>query len=221
MFPSQTCLAVLDSDQWYSCTLEFSSVDSKKRYQYAEWNNETIIIRDHSQGRGSYLLVDGNVWQPLKELNYKRKTVITTSKIMTADPRQQGPVESLDTYLKDLTAKFRRINISDADKMRYFVQGLRANLREPVLLKQPKSFREAEEMARLASAVKTTMNNSNETMADQLNKLTKTLNNMAAGTSGQSNTSQQQAMQTQLDAIANQDSKWPAYAHTWNSSDCY
>ena len=46
--------------------------------------------------------------------------------------RQQGPVESLDTYLTDLTAKFRRINISDADKMRYFVQGLRANLRETV-----------------------------------------------------------------------------------------
>ena len=115
--------------------------------------------------------------------------------------RQQGPVESLDTYLTDLTAKFRRINISDADKMRYFVQGLRANLRETVLLKQPKSFREAEEMARLAAAVKTTMGNSNETMAVQLNNLTKTLNTMVAGTSSPSNTCQQQAMQTQLDVI--------------------
>ena len=54
--------------------------------------------------------------------------------------RQQGPVEPLDTYLTDLTGKFRRINISDADKMRYFVQGLRADLKETVLLKQPKTF---------------------------------------------------------------------------------
>ena len=46
--------------------------------------------------------------------------------------RQQGPVESLDTYLNELTSKFRRINISDTDKMRYFVQGLRADIKETV-----------------------------------------------------------------------------------------
>ena len=74
--------------------------------------------------------------------------------------RQQGPVESLDTYLNDL--KFCRVKISDADKMRHFVQGLRADLRETVLLKQRKSFQEAEQIAGLAAAVKTTMNNSNQ-----------------------------------------------------------
>ena len=115
--------------------------------------------------------------------------------------RQQGPVESLDTFLNDLTSKFRRINISDYDKMRYFVQGLRADLKETVLLKQPKSFQEAEEMARLAAAVKTTMNNSNETMASQLSNLTKTLNTMVAGTSSPANTSQLQALQTQIDVM--------------------
>ncbi|KAL9960522.1 hypothetical protein ACROYT_G033994 [Oculina patagonica] len=72
--------------------------------------------------------------------------------------RQQGSIESLDTYLTDLTNKFRRLNITDAEKMRYFVQGLRPEIRETVLLKQPKSFREAEEIARLTCAVKTTMN---------------------------------------------------------------
>ena len=111
--------------------------------------------------------------------------------------RQQGPVESLDTYLNDLTSKFRRINISDSDKMRYFVQGLRAQLKETVLLKQPKSFHEAEEMARLASTVKTTMNNSQETMTVQLNNLTKTLTSLAAGGTSQSNASQSY-IQTQL-----------------------
>ena len=106
---------------------------------------------------------------------------------------QQGPVESLDTYLNDLTSKFRRINISDTDKMRYFVQGLRADIKEIVLLKQPKSFQEGEEMARLASTVKTTMNNSNETMAARLDNLTKTLNTLAAGTSNSTNSAQQQS----------------------------
>ncbi|KAL9975543.1 hypothetical protein ACROYT_G012715 [Oculina patagonica] len=72
--------------------------------------------------------------------------------------RQQGSIEPLDTYLTDLTNKFRRLNITDAEKMRYFVQGLRPEIRETVLLKQPKSFREAEEIARLTCAVKTTMN---------------------------------------------------------------
>ena len=115
--------------------------------------------------------------------------------------RQQGPVEPLDTYLTDLTGKFRRINISDADKMRYFVQGLRADLRETVLLKQPKTFREAEEMARLASAVKTTMSNSNETVTIQLNNLTKTLNTLVANSNSPVSTNQQQSLQTQVETL--------------------
>ena len=115
--------------------------------------------------------------------------------------RQQGPVEPLDTYLTDLTGKFRRINISDADKMRYFVQGLRADLKETVLLKQPKTFREAEEMARLASAVKTTMSNSNETVTIQLNNLTKTLNTLVANSNSPVSTNQQQSLQTQVETL--------------------
>ena len=115
--------------------------------------------------------------------------------------RQQGPVEPLDTYLTDLTGKFRRINISDADKMRYFVQGLRADLKETVLLKQPKTFREAEEMARLASAVKTTMSNSNETVTIQLNNLTKTLNTLVANSNSPVSTNQQQSLQTQIETL--------------------
>ena len=113
-------------------------------------------------------------------------------------------MEPLDTYLTDLTGKFRRINISDADKMRYFVQGLRADLRETVLLKQPKTFREAEEMARLASAVKTTMSNSNETVTIQLNNLTKTLNTLVANSNSAVSTNQQQSLQTQIETLKQQ-----------------
>ena len=93
--------------------------------------------------------------------------------------RQQGPLEPLDVYLTDLTNKFRRLNISDADKMRYFVQGLRSDVRETVLLKQPRTFREAQEMARLACAVKTTMNNFPEdSLPTQVTNLTQTMNSL-------------------------------------------
>ena len=96
--------------------------------------------------------------------------------------RQQGASESLDTYLTDLTNKFRRLNISDADKMRYFVQGLRPDVRKTVLLRQPKTFREAEEMARLACSVETTMSRVPDgPMSTQLNNLSQALNLLAAG----------------------------------------
>ena len=93
--------------------------------------------------------------------------------------RQQGPLEPLDVYLTDLTNKFRRLNISDADKMRYFVQGLRSDVRETVLLKQPRTFREAQEMARLACAVKTTINNfPQDSLSTQVTSLTQTMNSL-------------------------------------------
>ena len=76
--------------------------------------------------------------------------------------RQQGELEPLDTYLTELTNNFRRLHITDVEKMRYFVQGLRSEVRKAVLMKQPKSFREAEKMARLACSVKNTMKTSQE-----------------------------------------------------------
>ena len=90
--------------------------------------------------------------------------------------RQQGAVESLDTYLTDLMNKFRRLKIADADKMRYFVQGLRPEICETVLLKQPRIFCEAEKMARLACAVKTTMNNAPDgNMTAQIHNLSRSV----------------------------------------------
>ena len=68
--------------------------------------------------------------------------------------------------------------------MRYFVQGLKPDVRETVLLRQPRTFREAQEMARLACAVKTTMNNFPEsTLAAQVNNLSQAVNSfLATGT---------------------------------------
>ena len=86
--------------------------------------------------------------------------------------RQQGELEPLDTYLTELTNSFRRLHITDAEKMRYFVQGLRSEIRKAVLMKQPKSFREAEKMARLACSVENTPNRSREnSVAAQIGNL--------------------------------------------------
>ncbi|KAJ7385961.1 hypothetical protein OS493_012290 [Desmophyllum pertusum] len=66
--------------------------------------------------------------------------------------------------------------------MRYFVQGLRPEIRETVLLRQPKTFREAEEIARLTCAVKTTMSNPTEisNVSTQLENLSRTMNTLFA-----------------------------------------
>ena len=63
--------------------------------------------------------------------------------------------------------------------MRYFVQGLRSDVRETVLLKQPQTFREAQEMARLARDVKTTINNfPQDSLSTQVTNLTQTMNSL-------------------------------------------
>ena len=63
--------------------------------------------------------------------------------------------------------------------MRYFGQGLRSDVRETVLLKEPRKFREAQEMARLACAVKTTMNNfPQDSLSTQVTNLTQTMNSL-------------------------------------------
>ena len=93
--------------------------------------------------------------------------------------RQQGELEPLDTYLTELTNNFRRLHITDAEKMRYFVQGLRSEIRKAVLMKQPKSFREAEKMARLACSVENTMNTSREnSVAAQIGNLSQTVKSL-------------------------------------------
>ena len=56
-------------------------------------------------------------------------------------------------------------------------------------------------MARLASAVKTTMSNSNETVTIQLNNLTKTLNTLVANSNSPVSTNQQQSLQTQVETL--------------------
>ena len=63
--------------------------------------------------------------------------------------------------------------------MRYFIQGIKSDVRETVLLKQPRTFREAQEMARLVCAVKANMNNfPHDSLSTQVNNLMPTMNSL-------------------------------------------
>ena len=63
--------------------------------------------------------------------------------------------------------------------MRYFIQGIRSDVRETVLLKQPRTFRAAQEMARLVCAVKANMTNfPHDSLSTQVNNLTSTMNSL-------------------------------------------
>ena len=66
--------------------------------------------------------------------------------------RRMREGETLDTYTDDVNAKCRRLNLADADCLQIFVQGLKNDLKEYVLLQQPLTFLEAQNAAQLKQA---------------------------------------------------------------------
>ena len=67
--------------------------------------------------------------------------------------RRQAPSETLDHYLTDICTKFRRLGLTNKEKMTYFLQGLRPEIRQLVYMKEPKTFAEAEKAARFAESI--------------------------------------------------------------------
>ena len=61
----------------------------------------------------------------------------------------QGPQEPIEKFLADLNEKFSCLNLRDEDKLSYLIQGLRADIQAEVLKKEPKTYAEAEDTARL------------------------------------------------------------------------
>ena len=67
--------------------------------------------------------------------------------------RRQGPQEPTEKFLADLNEKFSCFNLRDEDKLSYLVQGLRADIQAEVLKKEPKTYAEAEDTARLIYSI--------------------------------------------------------------------
>ena len=67
--------------------------------------------------------------------------------------RKQGPTEPLSMYTEDIIKKSQRLALSDKDLMNVFINVLCDEIKTHVILNQPKSFAEAENLARLREAV--------------------------------------------------------------------
>ena len=67
--------------------------------------------------------------------------------------RKQGPTEPLSVYTEDLIRKCQRLSLSDIEMMNLFINGLKNEIKSHVILNQPKTFAEADNLARLRSAV--------------------------------------------------------------------
>ena len=67
--------------------------------------------------------------------------------------RRQGRQEPIEKFLADLNEKFSCLNLRDEDKLSYLIQGLRADIQAEVLKKEPKTYAEAEDTARLIYSI--------------------------------------------------------------------
>ena len=86
--------------------------------------------------------------------------------------RKQIASESLDSYASDILHWCRQINKPDTEQMSIFVRGLLPSLRAFVFSKQPKTFREALDAARLGLSVQQTANCDLITSSTELTKTT-------------------------------------------------
>ncbi|KAJ7382534.1 hypothetical protein OS493_034425 [Desmophyllum pertusum] len=94
--------------------------------------------------------------------------------------RKQGSSEPLDKYIEDLQNKFDCLELTEEEKVWFFTQGLRPDTQREVLVRQPRTFREAENAARLTQTVQQSLhdakgNDALTRMQQQLDALTSSL----------------------------------------------
>lgn len=94
--------------------------------------------------------------------------------------RKQGLTEPLTNYAADIRRLYKRLGLNDSDGMHYFIQGLRDDLKAHVILGQPKSLAEAENLAHLREAVAiSTPNIAQHKLENQLQSVVKSLETLA------------------------------------------
>jgi len=67
--------------------------------------------------------------------------------------RKQNETESLANYAAEIRRLCKRLSLNDSEGMHYFIQGLHPDLKSHVILGQPKTLAEAENLAQLKEAV--------------------------------------------------------------------
>ena len=86
--------------------------------------------------------------------------------------RTQGETETVANYASDIRRLCKRIGLQDIDRTQYFIQGLRPDLKTHVILGQPKTLAEAENLANLKETVSiATPNHTQQKLEMQLQTL--------------------------------------------------
>ena len=67
--------------------------------------------------------------------------------------RKQGTQESVVDYTADMRRQCQRLGLPKSEWLHIFIQGLRSDIKSHVVLQQPESFEEAENLAKLKEAV--------------------------------------------------------------------
>ena len=80
--------------------------------------------------------------------------------------RQQGLHESLDSYIKFIASTYRRLGVSKEDQFYYFINGLCAKTKREVLMRQPKDYLTAVNLARRNELVDRTIADSRSNLND-------------------------------------------------------
>ena len=73
--------------------------------------------------------------------------------IQQLSARKHSKSEPLDDYIADITRLCKRLRLSENEQMRYFIEGLQGDLQAYVSLGRPKTFQEAESLARMKDIV--------------------------------------------------------------------
>ena len=67
--------------------------------------------------------------------------------------RKHKPGEDLESYIDDINKLCKKLNLSPKDRLHFFVQNLEPSLRDYVILGHPKTYDEAEHLARRKSSL--------------------------------------------------------------------
>ena len=114
--------------------------------------------------------------------------------------RRQGPSESIEKFLADLNEKFSCLDLRDEDKLSYLIQGLRPDIQAEVLKKEPKTYTEAEDTARLIYSIQQSLFQRREEDISRI-VLKEKLSSPTASTAAQAASTDGKAVMTALEQL--------------------
>ena len=140
----------------------------------------------------------------MKRYATKDRTWVKRQRLIT---RRQGTNELLSDYINDMHELFSGLQVAEADKVTYFVEGLLPSLKVEVLKRMPETLLVAEECARTLDSINKRMSQTNEN--SQVERLINALMAngqvpaVATGTSSTPMEKQMQALTARMDVLTN------------------